>query len=207
MNGLYDMLWDEKLRKKDISYKLNKRGKEALKLVESGERMLDVGCGEGIFCYYAKEKYDEVYGIDISQSVINFAQKFGIRLFKMDVDEGIFFENEFFDCVTCLDVIEHVKEPRFLISEISRVLKRGGILVLTTPNFLQLRFILYLILKKKFPKTSSAKTHEILWDGGHIHYFTLKDIEELLEQNNFKIEYKKGGWFDDMIIVKARKNE
>lgn len=105
----------------------------ALSLLDRGDKLLDVGCGNGSLVCRARDKFDEVYGIDISSSRIeeakkNAVQKFGvdnnIHLLASNINEKIDFPDGMFDAVTSIAVIEHVFDPYFVIGEINRVLKK-----------------------------------------------------------------------------------
>lgn len=82
--------------------------------------------------------------------------------------------------------------------------------MISTPNIRYLRHLFSLIVKGRFPETSGDTEH---WDGGHLHYFTYKDIEELLKSFVFKIVMRKGvfgmdflkGFLSTGIVIKARK--
>jgi len=188
---LYEKIWKNKASNGGPRLDKDSRVDVALKLIDKGDRLLDIGCGDGTFGYFAKNKYKEIYGIDLSENALKIAEKRGIITTKINFnDERLPFEDDYFDAVSCLDVIEHIFEPRDLIKEINRVLKTGGELVISTPNIRYLRHLFSLIVKGKFPKTSGdIKYH---WDGGHLHYFTFKDVEELLKEYGFKIIKKEG---------------
>ena len=211
MEDKYNKIWEKKTSLDSPIVEKGSRVDIALKLLESGDKLLDVGCGDGTLGYYAKAKYKEVYGVDISEKALNIARKRGVITFKVDLNkEALPFSNNFFDAVTCLDVIEHVIDPRFLVGEIHRVLKKGGILIISTPNIRYWRYLFSLIFKGRFPKTSNDTE---LWDGGHLHYFTFKDVEDLLTKYGFKIITKRGVFGRDFlkefrspgIIIKAIK--
>jgi len=131
---LYEKIWS---RKKTGESKIDKgsRVDVALGLLERGKRLLDVGCGDGILGYFAREKYEEVYGVDISEEALEIARRRGVKTKRVNLNKGkLPFRDEFFDAVVCLDVIEHVFEPRSLIKEIHRVLQKKGVLIISTPN-------------------------------------------------------------------------
>ncbi len=101
---------------------------------KSGGRLLDIGCGEGYFLQYA-EKYYEAYGMDVSDYCISEAYR---RTKKTKLSTGsiahIDHGDEFFDAVTCFDVLEHLEDPEAAVQECRRVLKPGGVLIVRTPN-------------------------------------------------------------------------
>jgi 2-polyprenyl-3-methyl-5-hydroxy-6-metoxy-1,4-benzoquinol methylase len=168
----------------------------ALRLLDSGDKLLDVGSGSGSLIFKAKEKFNEVYGIDISPSRIDESKKIAIEKFVdvsnihlsvCNINEGIDFSDDMFDAITSIAVIEHVFNPYFVIGEIWRVLKKGGILIAQVPNIAYLRHRIYLLFGK-LPITSSPYNwKEIGWDGGHLHYFTKKSFCGLLEECGFRI--------------------
>lgn len=211
MEDKYNKIWEKKSSLDRPIVEKGSRIDIALKLLESGDKLLDIGCGDGTLGYYAKTKYKEVYGVDISEKALDIAKNRGVITFKVDLNKDrLPFPDDYFDAVTCLDVLEHVIDPRILIKEIRRVLKRRGILIISTPNIRYWKYILTLVLRGKFPKTS---TDTELWDGGHLHYFTFKDVEDLLITYDFEIVKKCGVFGKDFlkefrspgIIIKAVK--
>jgi methionine biosynthesis protein MetW len=184
----YEKFWEKEYQ--GVIIEKESRIDVALKMLENGEKLLDVGCGNGNLGYFAKNNYSKIYGIDLSDIALKTARKRGLIAKKINVnDEKIPFSNNFFDAVVCLDVIEHVFEPRTLVEEISRVIKKDGILIISIPNIRYWKHILKLVFQGKFPKTADDSEH---WDGGHLHYFTSYDIEKLLKKYSFKIQRKKG---------------
>jgi len=73
-------------------------------------------------------------------------------------------------------------DPRRLLQEARRVLRPGGVLLLTTPNFRYVHFLSRLLFKGRFPRTSNDPKG---YDGGHLHYFTFGDCRALLAEANF----------------------
>jgi len=98
--------------------------------------MLDAGCGTGIYSFALAEKVDNINSVDLSSEKISDARK--INIFNnIDFSEGdlckLNFEKNHFEVVICSDVLEHIKNDEKAFSELSRVLKSGGTLLLTVP--------------------------------------------------------------------------
>jgi len=183
---LQERVWK---RKAQITGK-NTRAAEAAKLLPGGKRILDVGCGNGGLVSYVTGAYQEIYGIDISSTALEKAKKGGMMVKKSDLgEEKIPHGSMYFDAVVCLDVIDYIRDPEYLIKEIGRVLRSGGIFVISFPNVRALSRIWSLIVRGRFPRTSGDTEG---YDGGHVHYFTSKDIRHLLEKNGFRVEICKG---------------
>lgn len=124
---LYQRIWKNKKSNEEPRIDKGSRVDVALKLLDKGDKLLDIGCGDGTLGYFAKNKYKEVYGIDISENALKIAERRGLIAKKVNLnDEKLPFLDNYFDAVTCLDVIEHVFDPRYLIKEIHRVLRVGG---------------------------------------------------------------------------------
>jgi len=184
----YEASWSQRSKETKI-YKGLRRDVTA-RLISGGGRLLDVGCGDGAFVALVKSKYREVYGVDLSAEAVQRAKGKGVKVFQVNLNsEPLPFEPDCFDAVTCLDVIEHVFDPRALTGEIYRVLKPGGEGFITFPNIRFLRHLQSLVLTGRFPRTSGDPS---LYEGGHLHYFTSKDMELLLENAGFKVVAKRG---------------
>ncbi len=186
--NLYESIWQQKL--KTAGRSPTNRVKEAIKELTPGYRALDIGCGEGLFGSLAKDHFRHICGIDCSRAALKTARSKGVDALVADLDERhLPFNDDSFDWISCLDVIEHVFEPEHLLHEIYRVLHHNGTLILTTPNIRFIDFINPLLLKGVFPKTSQDKAG---YDGGHVHYFTFRDLRYLLSHEGFSIIKERG---------------
>ncbi|MBN2483465.1 MAG: class I SAM-dependent methyltransferase [Candidatus Omnitrophica bacterium] len=101
-------------------------------------KILDVGCGDGALTGLINRQGHPVWGIDVDKEGIRLAkEQFGIHGLEgvfsaIEGSEYPFGDGEF-DIVICADVIEHVKEPGAVLTEIRRVLSPGGWAIITTP--------------------------------------------------------------------------
>lgn len=102
-----------------------------------GQKMTicDLGCGTGLGSCLFLEKRHEVVGIDISPKMIEQAQKLPFKkLICHSLEERLPFENEEFDAVQMLGVMEFISDPKNLFKEIFRILKQGGLFAITIPE-------------------------------------------------------------------------
>jgi 2-polyprenyl-3-methyl-5-hydroxy-6-metoxy-1,4-benzoquinol methylase len=103
-------------------------------------RLLDIGCGVGLFVYYLQKKgYSNIEGIDISQGQIDFANaNAGVKLKLQTASSNQFLADKvgLYDQIYLMDVLEHIRKEDLtkFLSPIIKALKSGGSLVIRTPN-------------------------------------------------------------------------
>ena len=103
-----------------------------------GERLLDVGCGCGIFTIKLGQGFSEVWGIDVQERYLaefqaNALEQPKFHITKMSAS-AMSFEDAYFDSIVTIETLEHVADLPATASELARVLKPGGELVITVPN-------------------------------------------------------------------------
>ncbi len=166
---------------------LDKQGQfrylRALELVtiRDGDKILDIGCKHAYLSDILTERKInfQYYGVDISESVIqNLKSKKG-NFQVCDVMKGLPFEEGQFDYVFCMELLEHVENPTFLLNEINRTLNKSGCLILSVPN--PYNWILIYANIRRLP----AKE-------GHIHSFTFQDLTALADFTGFEIKKRIG---------------
>ena len=102
----------------------------------SGKRLLDVGCGTGEYTSRMALDFERVDAIDIEPERLELfasSHPLNVTIASMSAND-LEFEDQTFDVVTMVEVLEHLSEPGGALVEIRRVLKVGGRLLLTTPN-------------------------------------------------------------------------
>lgn len=104
-----------------------------------GLKVLDVGCGGGFSCEYIAARGSKVFGIDRSLTCINaaiaHAAGSGLAIdYQCGLAENLPYPENYFDVVLCVDVLEHITDPKQAITEIYRVLKPGGVFCFDTIN-------------------------------------------------------------------------
>lgn len=98
-------------------------------------RILDLGCNTGFLVNLLQQKGYEVYGCDSSEAAIAFGRQQGTRNLQVVEGNRLPFGDKEFDMILCLDVLEHLVDDRQGLQEIERVLKPGGLAIITVPAF------------------------------------------------------------------------
>lgn len=102
---------------------------------EPGKKLLDVGCGKGLFLFLASKRGLLTYGIDISKVAVDIARKVSPTSdIRVGLGEGLPYSDNFFDYVTCLGSLEHFLDPSKGVREMARVLKPDGRALILVPN-------------------------------------------------------------------------
>ena len=152
-----------------------------------GNLLVDLGCGDGAWLDSVHTQYRNAIGIDVSPAGIDSrATRPDWRFVEADLNEGIPLHDGAADALHANQVIEHIANPLFFLEEASRVLRPGGVLVVTTPNIRYLRHVGRLVFNGRGPLTSGASVRSRTdWDDGHIHFFTAGDLEWLARTAGF----------------------
>lgn len=163
------------------------RLEKIIELIGRGNKVLDIGCYDGTLGSRLIKESNNVYGIEINQEVIEIATQKGIKVITQDINSRFSFENNFFDVVVAAEVIEHILDTDFFIDEIKRVLKPGGILVLSTPNIASLGRRLFLLFgRSPYFEASLGYPPEV--HSGHIRFFTKYLLFGFLKHKGFEIQ-------------------
>jgi SAM-dependent methyltransferase len=143
--------------------------------IPSGARVLDVGCGNGVFLSAITAEGYRASGVDVSEASAQLCRERGL-----DARAGDFLTMPLdgpYDAVTFWDVVEHLREPEAFLRRAREVLAPGGALVLKIPGFE--RGVFYPI--KVWPRLAGA----MLGAPGHIQYFNRRSLEALLARTGF----------------------
>ncbi|AEG61042.1 class I SAM-dependent methyltransferase [Desulforamulus ruminis] len=130
-------------------------------------KILDAGCGAGGNMVFL-EKYGSVMGIDISPEMVEHCKKIGLMARRESVTR-LSFEDQSFDLVLCLDVLEHLENDQKALEELKRVLRPGGLLLITVPSFSWL-----------WGRHDELNQHYRRYDSG--------ELQQILQSAGFQVE-------------------
>ncbi len=174
---------------------------KTLKKIElnSGDRLLDIGCGTGALLEAIEKRYPDAIlaGVDPTREMLDIAGK---RLSnKVHIEQGwaekLPFEDETFDIVVCCSMFHYIREPMVALNEIMRVLKPAGRLVITDwcGDYMICKIydlFLRVFNKAHFKTYGKRACHKLLF---------------LSECYDIKVERYKINWFWGMMTATARK--
>lgn len=132
--GAYDVM--ESRHRLEFKEALFEDSLQEIGRIQKPGRLLDVGCGNGMFLKLARKRGWETYGVEPSTTASGYAREIlGLNVIGGTLPEA-HFADRFFDVVTLYDVLCHVPSPLEQLMEVHRVLKVGGLLVLRVRNAL-----------------------------------------------------------------------
>lgn len=152
-------------------------------------KVLDLGCGNGDLCKLMHENGHECIGVDADEQGIDVASKKypDIKFIATGVyDDPGLLQDEGIDFIVSAEVVEHLFKPSYLPKYAARLLEQGQHLVVTTPYHGYLKNLLLSILDKW------DSHHTVLWEGGHIKFWSRTTLQILLEREGFEILSFKG---------------
>lgn len=151
-----------------------RRVEEILRRRPSG-RLIDVGCGKGVFLKLASRHF-EVTGLDLSESAARYAREvFGLNVIQGDFQQAALPEGHF-DVATLWDVLGSLAEPSPCVEQLARLLKPGGLLVMTVPDIDTLAFR---VLRRYWP---------LLIPPINLCYFSRPSLEAMFERCGLRLE-------------------
>ncbi|MBI5223180.1 class I SAM-dependent methyltransferase [Candidatus Micrarchaeota archaeon] len=163
--------------------------------IASGMKIVDIGSGSSTWNTYKWQ----VTAVDLSKNLIEFGMKKGhITEFVLsDIEEAkIPLESGKFDFAVISEVLEHMKDPKVQVREANRLLKKGGILILTVPLDVPLSpwwflFNIGCIIRGDLMGNEYFKKR-----CGHIQHFEVDTIGKMVEDAGFKIIKKNVDWLN-----------
>jgi SAM-dependent methyltransferase len=140
-------------------------------------RLLDVGCSIGLFLDLARSRGWDGVGIEFAPRALAYArEQYGLEVLDVPLEEAGF-EDESFDAVGLLSVLEHTNEPRRMLGDVARVLRPGGAVYVVVPN---VESLACRVLHER------ART----FDGrNHLVYFSPATLRDCFDRSGFDVPY------------------
>ena len=152
--------------------------------IESGARVLDLGCGEGeLLAWLQDHRAVNGYGLDIDPENINACIRAGVNVLEQDLNLGLSnFPDDSFDTVIMTETIQAVADPVVMLREMLRIANNC---VVSFPNFANWRCRAYLVTKGNMPIVRHLPNR--WFDTPNIHLCSFRDFEELCQELNIGI--------------------
>jgi 2-polyprenyl-3-methyl-5-hydroxy-6-metoxy-1,4-benzoquinol methylase len=145
-------------------------------LIPKRGKLLEIGSYCGIFLDRIRSDGWDTTGLEPDLGVADYARgKYGHRIIDGVLPQPSLADGSF-DAVVMLHVIEHIPDPSSALREIRRIMKPGGILAVETPRFDSLMF-----------KLLGRRERSISNCNGHIYFFTVPTLSQILKKNDFEI--------------------
>lgn len=179
----YDKYWKERGRKNSstLSDWQRQRAEYLIDMIESGDTILDIGCGDGALLKYVKEHKDvRAIGVDLDIPILKQAEQSGLKIIAMDVtnfDELKRLPNV--DYVVGFEIIEHMSNPEKFISIVYPKIKKGMIFSFPNTGYYLHRLRL---LFGSFP------LQWIIHPGEHLRYWTVRDVKKWTKMLDLPLE-------------------
>ena len=160
----------------------------------SNKKLLDIGCGSGVFSQVAYDLGFQVTGIDISRKALSILKKRypGIE-FKYCRAEKLFFNARSFDVVLCLETLEHLPYPEMALKQIHRVLSDQGVCLLSVPNW----FAWDRLMANPLTSSGYKMIRQLIRRfnphafSAHLHFHSPSEWERIFKKYGFKVIYSR----------------
>ena len=192
LRDYHEALWEsvpERARPPDLAL----RRRFLLARVRPGERVLDVGCGDGLLTDELARAGAQVVGIDVAKRALQRAEQRAsmhggaLDLRLVDAEEPLPLADASFDVVWAGEVIEHVVDTAAWLSELRRVLRSQGRLLLTTPAHPRARVLALALSGRAFDAHFDPR-------ADHLRFYSRRTLARLLGDFGFHdVQVRAGG--------------
>ncbi|SVE40274.1 uncharacterized protein METZ01_LOCUS493128, partial [marine metagenome] len=160
-------------------------------------KILDIGCGRGLFLDVMRRGGWSTVGTELNEETASYA----IKVYDLKILSGDIIQHqlpaESLNAININQVLEHLKNPHEVIEECHRLLRKGGVLIISVPDL-------------RSPQFTIGKENWFLLDlPFHLFHFTEEGLSRLLQKNKFKVkrikrfslEYNPFGWLQTLLNI------
>jgi len=152
------------------------------RMVEPGQRVLELGTGPGTVTRILHDKGCKVTGVEMDPDTLATCAPFCERTLQANLEDPHWWqplEGEKFEVIICADVLEHLRDPRPLLEKLPVFLREGGCVLMSLPNASHLTIVASL-LGGRFPYQKNG-----LLDNTHLKFYGREDLDALLRECGF----------------------
>lgn len=147
-------------------------------------RLLDIGCGNGAFGALVKQRLGaETWGVEYVEAAAERARAGNDRILRGSIYEPLDLPEGYFDVITMNDVLEHLPESEPVLERVKRLLRPGGLFILSLPNVRYYLNVRDLVFRQDWQYQDFG-----ILDRTHLRFFTQKSARRLLEDNGFAVQ-------------------
>ncbi|HSV54430.1 MAG TPA: class I SAM-dependent methyltransferase [Burkholderiaceae bacterium] len=152
-------------------------------------RILEIGCGEGLFAAALKRQRPvEIIGIEPFAEAAREAATRIDQVHCVEIEQGLAkLHGEAFDCVVCNDVLEHLVDPWEVLRKLRALLRPGGTVVASIPNVRYMPVLKSLVLQGGWEYQDAG-----VLDRTHLRFFTQSGIRALFSQSGYRVNALQG---------------
>ena len=160
------------------------RPEMVLFIPRDSKKILDIGCGEGLFLALLKKEGNmETWGVEINPEIAEVAQRNLDKVLAGDILEVVQdIPDLYFDCIVFNDVLEHMVNPDIILTKIKVKLNTDGVIVCSIPNVRHIRVLRDLLIKKQWKYEDLG-----ILDKTHLRFFTKKSIIDMFNGLGYQI--------------------
>jgi 2-polyprenyl-3-methyl-5-hydroxy-6-metoxy-1,4-benzoquinol methylase len=152
-------------------------------------RVLDIGCGEGALSLGMPGRSElEVWGIEMDGTAAELARERLDRVLTTDATTAVAsLPDDYFDCIFCNDILEHLVEPESLLQMLRPKFARGGILISSVPNVRHFWTVYDLVVRGRWDYVDEG-----ILDRKHLRFYTQATMREMFEDCGYEIAHAEG---------------
>jgi len=156
----------------DLTIQAYERVLDSFEPFRKTNKLIDVGCGIGYFLDVAKRRGWEVYGTEFTEDAVKICESKGasMKLGPLNADD---YEAGSFDIITSFEVVEHINNPLEELSSFNKILRKGGLVYCTTPNF------------NAVERYQLGAAWNVLTYPEHLSYYTPKTLKRVFKEAGF----------------------